>query len=1010
MLKNMGVIVTLLALSAVCAGTSMAVEFTWNNAGDGDWGYTDPEDPFYSNWLSGDNPTIDIPDADDDVTLNESNTTTVHVEAAHDALNLTVDGGTIHINNGQSLSIAQTATFAVDTLLSLGTDAILSVGDGGTIDALQAQGNATVDIGGSEMTVGTFTDGGVAATIIKSGLGDLVLASDANDLDDLTFDIQGGRLVGYHGSNPLASATLDINGGEVLLSAKLGTASPVTYDNKVLVTTNGALTAGPGSAGETAAMNVQLDHPTDDLTVADGATLTLGSSGAYSLAVADPLAGLGTVRVEQGNVTLAGGGQVGSLAMIGGVLSLEANLEVAKASMSGGTASTANESSITVTELLELGNLGLAVDPAAAVTISGPDMANESGIRTLTFSGGTHTLSSLTAPDSIVTNGDFEDNSGNGSDPAGWTEIPNSYGAWAGGTLAKPHGGDWLLHVGQSSGTGGRYQDFATVVGQQYLVRLFSCGIGSGSSEQSGSVMATATDGTDFFALPFTVPAYASQDSWTEIVGTFEAQEETTRLKLWNNAGSGINIDDVEVRAILAAGPWNLPNTELIVTATSTLVGNPASDLGMGNVSIAAGQTFTVRDAKSFSVADLSLGDGSTLETAVTVGGTLDVGASPGTATIYGTLELAASGTFHVEISENLHDKIIIDGDGSADPPVLDFGDMHGSLAVTGLKPMRYDDPVDGLQVVYGDKVLTIGEMADAPTANGFRYEFAAGVPLSYGTQPPVDGNAEPLPNQGDPLGPLVVIPTPSGDVVLPDNAGMWFGNVGDGDAGEDGVYWASDTIGIGVFQAAPGDTDGNRKVEGPDILAILRASQFGDGELKDGDGNYLCVWGTGDFDGNHKVEGPDILLLLRESLFGDGTYPDKGQAVFPAAGAGGDVKLVVTADGLVIDASDAKINGFVLTSQSGILTGDDANNLGLFQQDGDDMISGAFAMQIKGEHALGDVIGQTDVDLTGDLTLTYTLAGQPGLFTASVVVPEPGTLMLLLIGLVGLPLWRRKK
>ncbi len=222
------------------------------------------------------------------------------------------------------------------------------------------------------------------------------------------------------------------------------------------------------------------------------------------------------------------------------------------------------------------------------------------------------------------------------------------------------------------------------------------------------------------------------------------------------------------------------------------------------------------------------------------------------------------------------------------------------------------------------------------------------------------------------------------------------------------GVVYDDHSVVVDLLQAAPGDTDGNHKVEGPDIFAIITASLFGDGEVLNPDGTYKAVWGTGDFDGNHKVEGPDIFLLLNASLFGDGIYSNN-PAPAPAARAGGDVKLVVTADGLVIDAGDATVTGFVLSSESGILTGNDANNIGLFQEDNDETISGAFAMQIKGEHSLGDVIGETDVDLAGDLTLAYTLVGVPGVFTASVVVPEPGTLLLLLSGFVGLLLWRRR-
>ena len=213
------------------------------------------------------------------------------------------------------------------------------------------------------------------------------------------------------------------------------------------------------------------------------------------------------------------------------------------------------------------------------------------------------------------------------------------------------------------------------------------------------------------------------------------------------------------------------------------------------------------------------------------------------------------------------------------------------------------------------------------------------------------------------------------------------------------GVVFDDHSVVVDLLQAAPGDTDGNRKVEGQDILNILQAGLFGDGVTPEAN------WGNGDFNADSKISGEDILALLGTGLFGDGTYPDSAAA----AAAGADVKLVVTGDGLVIDTDGATLTGFVLSSESGILTGDDADNLGLFQEDNDATISGTFAMSLKGEHSLGDVIGDADVDLGGDLSLAYTIAGIPGVFTASVVVPEPGTLMLLSGGLIALLIWRRR-
>ncbi len=80
-------------------------------------------------------------------------------------------------------------------------------------------------------------------------------------------------------------------------------------------------------------------------------------------------------------------------------------------------------------------------------------------------------------------------------------------------------------------------------------------------------------------------------------------------------------------------------------------------------------------------------------------------------------------------------------------------------------------------------------------------------------------------------------------------------------------VSYTVDAVLVDLFQAAPGDTDGNRKVEGADILNILQAGLFGDGVTPE------AVWGNGDFNADHKVSGEDILMLLQTGLFGDGTY-----------------------------------------------------------------------------------------------------------------------------------------
>ena len=340
-----------------------------------------------------------------------------------------------------------------------------------------------------------------------------------------------------------------------------------------------------------------------------------------------------------------------------------------------------------------------------------------------------------------------------------------------------------------------------------------------------------------------------------------------------------------------------------------------------------------------------TLGGTGSVAGAVTVasGGTLAPGASTGTLSLGDNFAMELGATLAIELDGTLP---------GVEVDSLDVGGnvtLGGTLSLTALSPLQPDGHV------WGDKscpIITGGAVVD---------QFSDS------------------PQLGDHLGHGVFL-TDTGD-----NA--------------QGITYNADSVVIDILQAAPGDTDGNRKVEGQDILNILQAGLFGDGVTPEAN------WGNGDFNSDSKISGEDILALLGTGLFGDGTYPDSA-----AAAGAADVKLVVTGGGLVIDAGDATITGFVLSSKSGILTGDDADNLGLFQEDTDAVISGTFAMSLKGEHGLGDVIGQTDVDLGGDLSLAYTIAGVPGIFTASVVVPEPGTLMLLLSGLIALLIRRRRK
>ena len=922
-------------------------------------------------------------------------------------------------------------------------------------------------------------DGVTELTISKLGASDLILNATNVGLDNTTFDVQQGRLIAVHNPNPLDSAAISINGGEVVLAG----ATPQTdiaYDGEFAVVSDGILTAGTGGVGEDGPLTVTLGgvYP---VTLADSAVLTLRSTGNYTLDVAGSLDGpQGGVSVTEGTVNLIGGGSPGSVKVLGGTLNVDAtlsptsldvsggvlnanvDLQVQDANISDGVANTGGNR-IVASHRITFGSTPFTISEGDTFSAEGADLGNDAVDRLITLSGGTLGTGASSLPSDLVSYWSFDDGPGSAAvaDSAGGNDgtLTNMdvNTAWTIGHT--PRGDDYALNfdglndyvsVGLASSL--QVADSVTlaawvnVTEYTYYAAIAGWLHDTGSIDESGYALGTYQDGWFYWGVnpeaqggefPYLWSQAGNPTStWFHLVGTYDADTGLQTLYIngdtdnpyvaqlaggpinWNKLGTdGFEIgryhdddetypfngavDDLMVyeRALDAdeiVALYNytpdpsealvLPKTHLSVTADSTLAISSLGDAIIGDLTVADGVNFVVDHAGGLSVQNLNLGNGALLgkyndppagdqvgiPCNLYVRGQANVGNSPGTATIFGSLELdEVDATLNIDIEGEAHDKIATDGSAFSLADIF----VGGSLAVTGLGPMK-----DGGNATWGDKRLTILEIVQELYEGGgilgeFGEEEGTTIPLSYGV-------AGTLPNEGDYLG-----------------AGLWFGNATDDPAGENGIYYEFQTVGIGVFQAAPGDTDGNRKVEGQDILNILQAGLFGDGVTPEAN------WGNGDFNSDSKISGEDILALLGTGLFGDGTYPDSA-----AAAAGADVKLVVTGDGLVIDTGGATVTGFVLSSESGILTGDDANNLGLFQEDTDAAISGTFAMSLGGEHALGDVLGNTDVDLGGDLSLAYTIAGVPGVFTASIVVPEPGMIVMLLSGLVGLLIWRRRK
>jgi hypothetical protein len=212
-----------------------------------------------------------------------------------------------------------------------------------------------------------------------------------------------------------------------------------------------------------------------------------------------------------------------------------------------------------------------------------------------------------------------------------------------------------------------------------------------------------------------------------------------------------------------------------------------------------------------------------------------------------------------------------------------------------------------------------------------------------------------------------------------------------------DSLAQEDDSLEATLFLPAPGDADGNRDVNGFDIQDILSANKFGK--------PIPAIWTEGDFTGDGFVNGFDIQEILSANLFGKGPYTvgplegllsPPGSPALASAGTPGAplapppvAELIVTPDGVTLDTNGLTINGYVIVSALGVFTGDDADNLGYFMEDTDALVTGNMGFTLNGTYALGDVIGSehSGVDPTEDLTFTYTINGQAGVYTGVITI-----------------------
>lgn len=195
---------------------------------------------------------------------------------------------------------------------------------------------------------GAIDGGGLGATITKSGAADLVVQGAGSNLAGATFNVQGGRLIGVHGSNPFGAADLNLNGGEVVLSSGGGS---VAYDNAVQVNADSKLTAGSaGGLGASGPLDVTLGNAGTGIALNSG-TLTVETTDNYRLVVPGSVSGAGNIDVIGGSVKTEQGISAGAVSVKNTMLETAADLTATTGDLklNGGTLKTSGAVNVSAT-------------------------------------------------------------------------------------------------------------------------------------------------------------------------------------------------------------------------------------------------------------------------------------------------------------------------------------------------------------------------------------------------------------------------------------------------------------------------------------------------------------------------------------------------------------------------------------------------------------------------------------------------------------------------------------
>lgn len=214
------------------------------------------------------------------------------------------------------------------------------------------------------------------------------------------------------------------------------------------------------------------------------------------------------------------------------------------------------------------------------------------------------------------------------------------------------------------------------------------------------------------------------------------------------------------------------------------------------------------------------------------------------------------------------------------------------------------------------------------------------------------------------------------------------------------------------------GDANQDLQFDQFDLIKAQQAAKYLTGQT--------ATWGEGDWNGapggragnppagDGVFDQQDLVAAQQNGLYGAGGYA----AILPN-GEAGDAQTSVGYDAssgeIWVDSpAGSELTSINIDSASGIFTGDAAQNLGgSFDNDADNNIFKATFGGSFGSLTFGNVAqaGLAEDFLVGDLTVVGSLAGGGDLGPVDLVyIPEPSTMVLLSLGLVGGRVIRRRR